>query len=408
MNTKLNLSVHHVGGRAATMEFPFLPRKFEEHVERVLYDADKSCIDEIKNRTKENKKIKVLPYCISDTIRKERFYLLADRYGSSLIKPGKMQKDFTTNKQFQFDFDMTNIVDRVVELDVVSLDSIYKSSQQLATPDYLSLDVEGAEKKILKGAKKLLKSNILSIKCEFHSFKLCAKLIRLCEKYGFYVSNSSLFEISFQSKNQVNIGLKGARRGSKTSGDITFLKKSSHIIKYHKSVHLDLLKIAFLAFTDAQIDKMYEYINQFMKLKGSDAFLKLYSTKIFYISFLAKFIEEFNKYPNITTMKFSTIFPTSDSRSERFTSEILIDIKKIRKRYFKKIKSKEFKESLHYLLDKNDIGIEIVCKNHGFMNYAKLFKDDRIASINGLLDLLGLRMKEDGQIFINYEELNNI
>jgi len=408
MNNQLNLSIHHVGGRAATMEFPFLANNFEEHIERVLYDADKSCIDEIEDRTKKNKKIKVLPYCISDSIKTENFYLVADRYGSSLIKPGKIEKNFSTNKQFQFDFDMSNVVDKIIKLDVVSLDSIYKSSKKLATPDYLSLDVEGAEKKILKGAKKLLQSNILSIKCEFHSFKGSAKLIKLCKKYGFYVSNSSLFETSFQTEKQVNIGLKGANKGSKTSGDVTFLKKTSHIIKHHKSPHLDLLKVAFLAFTDSQIDKMYEYIKQFNKLKGSASFLKLYSTKIFYVSFLKHFINEYDKYPNIKTIKFSTIFSTSDSRSGRFSTDMLLDMKKIRKRYFKNINIKEFKSSLNYLLNKDDIGIEIVCQQYGFQHYAKLFKEDRLDSISRLLDWLGLSMRQNGQITINFEELKNL
>ena len=50
MNPSYNISVHHIGGRAGTMEFPVLAKEFETNINRVLYDADDSCINQIKSR----------------------------------------------------------------------------------------------------------------------------------------------------------------------------------------------------------------------------------------------------------------------------------------------------------------------------------------------------------------------
>ena len=412
-----NLSIHHIGGRKGTMEFPLMPIiELERDIYRVLYDADKNCIEEIETIYGQLNNTKILPYCISDKKGTQKFYILADRYESSLFKPKKFNKDnFIANEQFQFDSDLRDKVDDIIKLNVLPLDYVCsdKRKNDVLPPDYLSLDVEGAELKILKGAKRSLKSKTLSIKCEFNNFPDCSKLIKYCEKLGFYVSNTSLFENSFQSRKQVNIGLKGAYKGYSMVGDITFLKKGSLILKTHKDPLNDLIKIAFIAFNDNQLDKMYEYLDLIKEFKNSNEFLNLCSKEIRYISFIKDFIEAKENYPNITQVKFSTLFPKKIDRSHRFdinyNDYIQKNRKKFRKKYFKEHDSKEFKKSCNLLLSKNYIGIETVCKDYGFTEFADAFKDERILSMGKLLKWLGFLSPTDkGSFVINIKEIEKL
>lgn len=410
MKTSYNLSVHHIGGRAGTMEFKPLSPRLENSINRVLYDADESCIEQIEKAHKNNANSTILPYCISDSNTKENFYLLADRYGSSLIKPPRRKKweNFIYNSQFGWDLDMHHDVDTVLDLDVVSLDEIFyqDDNKNIDKPNYLSLDVEGAERKIFKGAKKLLKHDLLSLKCEFHSFEDCIKLIKYCKKFGFYVSNTSLFNEPFQNEYQTNIGLRGAQQCTGASGDITFLKKPSRIIKYHKLPLLDLLKIAFLSFVDCNIDKMYMYLNKFKAIKGSSDFINLYAKKVSYISFLKEYMMEMDNYPDIKILKYSHLFPTIQDRSDRFNAEnsLSINIKELRKRYFKDIDKQVFQNSLMALLSRDKIGIETVCETYGFMDHANKFQVDRGHSMVTLVNTLGV--VKDG--ILDERELANL
>ena len=406
MYKNFNLSIHHIGGRSGTMEFPYLDELFETNINRVLYDADESCIEQIKTRLKGV----ILPYCISDKVQSESFYLVADRYASSLIQPKKSKKHFIYNKQFHFDFDLENKIDEIIKINAVSLDSIFtkKNSLEVNAPDYLSLDVEGAELKILKGTKKLLKSNILSIKCEFHDFEECTKLISFCKKYGFYVSNTKLFQEPFKSKEQVNIGLHGAKNGFGMSGDITFCKKHKYIIKHHNNPLLDLLKAAFIAFNDTHLDQMYTYISAFKKQKGYKDFLSIYSKKISYISFLNHFIKALETYPRVKQIKYSILFPKSKDRSNRFKENFFPNRVKIRKKYFKDINVDEFKSSLEHLFNKDHIGIEKVCNQFGYEKFAQELKKDRLADISFLSMWLDLTINKDGNLYLKKDEIEKL
>jgi len=355
-----------------------------------------------------------VPYCISDKKDKQNFYLTADRYASSLIKPKRFKENyFIYNKQFQFDFDLCNKIDEVISINVVALDEIFNASNEslISPPDYLSLDVEGAEFKILKGAKDILKNKVLSIKCEFHTFEEANALIEFCTKYGFYVSNSRLFNSNFTTDNQFKIGLKGAHKGSRTSGDITFLKESSIILKEHINPIIDLIKVCFLAFTDNQLDKMYEYIKVLKQSDISKDILNKYSSKILYVKFINDFINSMETYPNIKAIKFSTRYPNSNSRRLRFSGTGLSlntkDKAQIRDKYFKEIDPITFKNSIPALLNNDYIGVEILCKSYCFNETADAFKNDRLDSIIKLLDYLGLLVEDkEGKLVLDQAELD--
>ena len=411
MKKNLNISIHHIGGRAGTMEFSFLAQNLENNITRVLYDADDSCLEQVNDRYKVLNNTVVLPYCISNKKKVDNFYLTADRYESSLIRPKRKKELFVYNMQFQFDHDMTAEIDEKIKIDTISLDKLFKKNNKEAggSPDYLSLDVEGAELTILKGAKKLLKSNILSVNGEFHSFSECNKLINFCKKYGFYISNIRLSGREFESSSQMKIGLQAKQDGLSSYGVITFLKKNNYITKYHKSKILDLLKVSFLSFVDFNIDKMYQTITIIQGIKESNKFINKHSYNIAYISFIKEFIDSMKEYPPVTIIKFSTIFFTTKERSDRFTDNVILNTSKIRKRYFKNVNRDTFKNSLEFLSNKDYVGIEIICKKYGFEEHANNFRTTRINAITSLLIRLGFAYYDNNnQVCINEAELLNL
>lgn len=405
MQDSLNISVHHIGGRAGTMEFPYFSQEIEKDINRVLYDADDSCLEQVEDRLKSLNKAKILPYCISDDNKTEKFFLVADRYESSLLRPLDKENYFY-NMGFGFDLDMRGDVDETIEVEVYSLDNIFKdNSIDTNKPDFLSIDAEGGELKILQGAKDLLKHNILSLKCEFHSFENACEIINFCKEYGFFVSNSALFDNEFEYSKQMPIGLRGAQKGSSQSGDITFLKKSEHIKKFHENPLFSLLKVAFIAFSDNKIDKMYEYIDN---MKDSKIQIEQLSGSFTYITLIKELIDTLELYPNIVPLKYSTLFPTSKHRSDRFSNKGSISIDEIREGYFKYVDKELFKANIPVLLNKDFIGIENICLNYNFKEHAEKFKNDRLNSMINLLKRLNLVIIENNQMTLNQEEFNKI
>ncbi len=396
MEKFVNISIHHIGGRSGTMEFEFLTQEFESCFTRVLYDADVNCIEQVQERLVGMNQTQILPYCISDKEGKEKFYLLADRYESSLIKPPLVaEESFVYNGGFGFDLDMRGKIDKEIELEVVSLDTIFynneKIQEALLVPDYLSLDVEGAELKILKGASKILKENVISLKCEFHSFDACTSIIEYTKAFGFIVSNTSLFEHNFTYKKQVPIGLHGAQKSNGVAGDITFLKSPKAILASSSLPMLDLLKAAFLAFIDYNIDKMYEYINTFLSLENSVKFLELNKQNAIYLAFLSDFSAQLGEYPDIKAMKFSTMFESQSTRGDRFSAqEHVINVEQLRSEYFKIVDKEEFKKYIGVFLNDSFIGVETVCETYGFIDHAQKYKEERLKASAILVVRLGL------------------
>ncbi len=176
------LSVHHVGGRNGSQQFP--PAKaFETDIVNVLYDADPDCVDHAREQNAtRHVEIHVLPYCIADSSRTISFNLNRDPFTSTYCKmnPGIAQSYYyygghvshRQNHDYVYGEVATPI--KKLELSAVSLDDLFQNGKSTApSPDFLSLDTDGSEYGILQGAGKTLES-VLAVYSEFefqHVFK---------------------------------------------------------------------------------------------------------------------------------------------------------------------------------------------------------------------------------------------
>lgn len=142
---------------------------FEGDMVRVYYDADVDCIAQIREKLKDSSaEIHVLPYCIGGTDGKGTLHVNYDTTSSSLYP---LNPDYASYYFFLYNHDfVASDSIRTMEkrdVDVVSLDSLYgKEGVGVAMPDFLSMDVQGAEHAILRGATSTLRSGVLGLVIE--------------------------------------------------------------------------------------------------------------------------------------------------------------------------------------------------------------------------------------------------
>src|SRR5512139_1275605 len=89
-DAQLKLSLHHVGGRFGNGGFPVLPA-FERDMVRVFYDADRDCIDNVRERLAgSGAEVHVLPYCVGGADGRGTLHINYDTTSSSLypLNPG--------------------------------------------------------------------------------------------------------------------------------------------------------------------------------------------------------------------------------------------------------------------------------------------------------------------------------
>lgn len=161
------LSMHHIGGRFGNGGFPVLP-SFEHALVRVYYDADRDCIDQVRERLAGSAaEVRVLPFCVGGTDGRGTLHVNYDTTSSSLypLNPGYGPFYFFSYNHDFLASDSLRTMERR-EVDVVSLDRIFRDGVAGAPPDFLSMDVQGAEHAILEGAKETLRTSVLGLVIE--------------------------------------------------------------------------------------------------------------------------------------------------------------------------------------------------------------------------------------------------
>ena len=83
---------HHVGGRGGSVSFPLLP-SFANEITQVIYDADESCLDQVKNEW-NNYDVKIFPYCLSENNAKTNFNINFCPFTSSLYNTNSKYSNY--------------------------------------------------------------------------------------------------------------------------------------------------------------------------------------------------------------------------------------------------------------------------------------------------------------------------
>ena len=318
MNSKI--SVHHIGGRAGSRAFPIL-RSFEKDIINVLYDADKDCIEGIKeaNRNHESE-LYVFPYCFSSEVSSSKLNINYDPYTSSLYKFNPYYNGhyfFNMDHDYIFGEVCKPMVERSVDL--VTIDHMFRDMPDFPKPDFLSLDTQGSEWDILNGARETLKNSVLAValEVEFHSIyqgqKLFGDISGLLSSLGFQFVKFDYLGIS--SPYRAPVGLRG--EGFQTYGEAFFLKRIENIESENKIDNfLMFQKMAFIAIVNNQFEYGLKCLERSKDINRQYSIFEQLKNVPEYCKFLSELEKQIMKMPQHFPPTFAEkyTFETSKAR----------------------------------------------------------------------------------------------
>lgn len=268
MNTaenELKIIVHHVGGRGWNSPFR-VPKSFADDVAYVYYEADPEGADELLKAAEEQPfETYVIPYGLWSKSGPQQLNITANSYASSILTPdvsffdnrceidiGRMTYDVTYD-------DMLNVVRRV-EIEARSLNDL--AGQGLFPygrgPDFISLDTQGAELEILRGASDLI-GDVLGICTEiefqpmYQGQPLAGDILSATHAWGF--DFASFIDMYFISNKHVPIGWRGRQQPG--FGDALFFQRISRLSQSgltDEQKFIKLNKLAFIAVSNGHTD----------------------------------------------------------------------------------------------------------------------------------------------------------
>ena len=374
-NIKDNIILHHIGSRSGTRSFPS-NLKFESEMINILYEADEECIQQIKQVNEAlSSKLIIYPNCISDKVEEVEFNICYDPNLSSFFSPINLKYDYYYfNGVYDYNFRETSKIIKKIKLKTTTLDNILlKEGDKFLLPDFLSLDTQGSELKIINGSPNCIK-NALAIIVEVSFVEFYKDqprfdtIIKSMQDKGFdFIRFTNSIE---QLSLNYPIGLRS--RGRFTDGDALFIRPLSSLENLERKNLSSYYKLAYTYISFEMLEHALECIDEIKKNWGL-------SEEKNYYSFLNK-IYQLSKEYKIYPKKFSDLYTKELSLSRFITkskgSKLKLILKSIKplKKTFKNIfkfynKSKETfikiflyigiinelkKNELERLLEKND------------------------------------------------------
>lgn len=259
----LKIVAHHVGARGFGVSLN-LPAIFGSDVVHVLYEADTNAVKRMEleldsPHAQMLSEKHVLPFCLGATHDKATLNITRNSYASSLFEPNK---DFSKyyceipidGATYDIPYGAMLEVVRQIEVEVHSLDELLASGKIpiAGIPDFLSIDTQGYELEILKGAQKALTEGVLGIISEVEMMPMYAGQPLLGDILNFATKNGFLFA-GFTAQYDVSPyrGPLGARgKALPGFGDALFLRDISTLTKGKFPVdvqYMMLRKLSFIA-----------------------------------------------------------------------------------------------------------------------------------------------------------------
>jgi FkbM family methyltransferase len=254
---------YHVGSRDVGIGFRILPA-FSGDIVNILFDADIDSVAHTKaawSRTAECE-TRVFPYCLSNAQRTERLHINFDAFTSSIFPFNTEYGDFYTYYDAgQVDYVLGESV-RTMERRTVStqtLDGLLERDEfRDVPPDFLSIDTQGAEYRILQGAREALRDCVLGLLVEvefvpiYQGQELFADIQRLLEAEGFRLTAIMQHEEFSPFRGPI-----GARAGGFVlSGEALFLRRWETLKPAVPDVDRRYLMLHKLAFISVMFERL--------------------------------------------------------------------------------------------------------------------------------------------------------
>jgi|SRR5688500_8443244 FkbM family methyltransferase len=259
--TRGKLVVHHVGARGPTQAFPANPA-FDASIVNVLYEADPDCIEELEalNRGRAARVI-VLNECVSGTGGTRTFCDAHHGYGSSLLEANaELRSLYIAAHWIDYDYTVHDAVSAKSRRQVATrtLDQVAADRDDVPLPDFISLDTQGTELEILRGAPVALGSSVAVVtEVEFvplyEGQPLFGEICDFLTGHGFVFAR--FFRVLDGSLHRAPVGLRG--NGIPVTTDALFLRHPASIVASEgadRDKALRLAKLAFFALSQGYLE----------------------------------------------------------------------------------------------------------------------------------------------------------
>ena len=328
MNTP-KFFAHHVGGRGGSVSFPSLT-KFSDDITQIIYDADKSCLDQVKERW-QGQDVKIFPYCLSDSNGTAKFHINYCPFTSSLyptnMQFGNYYEDYGRNLEMDYLFEFSLATQRVIKIETFSIDYLVQNNK-IPKPDFLSIDTQGAELSILRGATNTLNSSVVAVMCEINFTNLYTGVPLFGELDAFMRSNNFILA----TINPLEFGYKRipkAYRGKTMplQGEALYLLLPDSVAGSEDEMKVRLEKLAFAAITFGFTEFASEAMEKVLRLPETN------KKRAKYQDFLFLFQKEISKSTVLPQLWNETVsfeesfkrFEVSSDKQKSLSAKLLAD-----------------------------------------------------------------------------------
>jgi FkbM family methyltransferase len=275
LNTNDKFYAHHVGGRGGNVSFPIMSY-FEDVIINIIYDADESCLPDIKVNTTDNSVI--LPYCLTDHCGEVYLNINFCPFTSSIFEFNEEYSQYLEEKRLHYSdylFGKTHSCEKKLLISSETIDNLL-TLDKIPPVDFLSLDTQGAELLILKGAVNSLKNRTVAIYCEVNFADVYLGAPLFGELDAFMKQNDfllvGLFPMSFGYK-RIPRETRGA--GIPLQGEALYILNPKKVTGPDSVIKkLKLQNIAFCAVAFGYTEIAYEAL-QYSKKINVDSITKI-------------------------------------------------------------------------------------------------------------------------------------
>ena len=242
LKTDTAIKLYHVGGRGDTIgPADCLLRQLGNNVMLTVFEADPDVKDAGLQEGFDSNfggKFFTMPRCLSDCVGRRNFYINEEADSSSLLKISPEAENYAHRGSLRWGQTCRTV--KVIEVDVTTLDELYTSGE-LSLPDFLSIDAQGAEYDVMKGASKSLQGDLLGVVTEvefreiYHGQKLFADQDALLRKHLFRLYE--LYNPQYWYPNPSFV----SGRGALTVAEALYLRDFRYFIERGDITELEIL-----------------------------------------------------------------------------------------------------------------------------------------------------------------------
>ncbi len=168
-----DIVIYHVGGEGGYGPVTAIARQFPRNVHLVVFDARSDIADLSANEKLDSNgvRITVINRGIDQAAGRPHFFINTFPLSSSLLPPSPVTADENPGYRHCRTWAENTVLDYAVPVDTLSVDQILTTGLA-PVPDIISLDAQGAELRILRGARRALSDHTLAVVTEVEFFEI--------------------------------------------------------------------------------------------------------------------------------------------------------------------------------------------------------------------------------------------